>query len=376
MLHKWEKFQIKLVKGLHLNAAWASAELPQSNQAYRLFTLALAGKPEKGAMNQLRETKMLAISAANRLAGAYALIGNIEIGKNLLRLQPKKRASQRYMETYQSDDIDRAQLLETHILLGNHTKAATLATQLSKDFSSANWYATYTTAYVLLALSKYVGDLKPGEPVNYQFKTAETKGKWIEVTHRQPIGLTQWQDFSGKQKIQLKNNGNSKLFLQLIQSGKESLGEVEASASGIELSIHFFDKNGQAINPTEIPQGEDLKAEITVKHTGENPFSYVNLAMTQVFPSGWEIINDRITQQEPTSSMHYDHSEIRDDRTSYFFNLGEGRIKKFVVRLNATFSGRYYFPAATVSDMYNVNINAQTSGKWVNVKSNVNNLNE
>lgn len=166
------------------------------------------------------------------------------------------------------------------------------------------------------------------------------------------------------------------MFLQLIQSGKESLGEVKATSSGIELTVQFYDKNGQQLSPEEIPQGEDFKAEIIVKHTGENPYTYYDLALTQVFPSGWEMINDRITNSDATQSNHYDYTDVRDDRTSYFFNLGERQIKKFTVRLNATFSGRYYFPAATVSDMYHHQINAQTSGNWIYVKSKNNNLNE
>lgn len=375
MLQKWEKFQLKLVKGLYINTAWASSELTQMNQAYRLYTLALAGKPEKGAMNQLKETKLY-LSAANRLAGAYALAGNKEVGKKILLSKNRKGETQSHMETYGSDDRDRAQLLETYVLLGNNTKAATLATQLSKSFSSSNWYSTHSTAYVLLALSKYLGEQKPGEAINYQFNTAETKGKWVDVSHNRSIGLTQWQDFSGKQKIKIKNKGKSKLFLQLLQSGRESLGEVKATSSGIDLSVQFYDKNGQQLTPEEIPQGEDFKAEIIVKHTGENPYTYNDLALTQVFPSGWEMINDRITNSDATQSNQYDYTDVRDDRTSYFFNLGERQIKKFTVRLNATFSGRYYFPAATVSDMYHHQINAQTSGSWINVKSNNTNLNE
>ena len=67
--------------------------------------------------------------------------------------------------------------------------------------------------------------------------------------------------------------------------------------------------------------------------------------------------------------INYDYLDIKTDRTSYFFNLREREVKKFTVKLNATFQGRYYFPAANVSDMYNHSITANTDGKWIYVSN-------
>ena len=53
-------------------------------QAYRLFTLALAGEPETGAMNRLKELKSLSLQAKWRLAAAYALTGQIQVAKELI----------------------------------------------------------------------------------------------------------------------------------------------------------------------------------------------------------------------------------------------------------------------------------------------------
>jgi uncharacterized protein YfaS (alpha-2-macroglobulin family) len=319
-------------------------------------------------MNQLRETKALYSTTANRLAGAYALSGNKEIGEKILTGKNKKLSNLGYISTYGSDIRDRAQLLESYIQLNNKTKSGALASQLIKEFSANHWYATHTTAYVLLALSKYLGNQKPGEPAKFRFISPETKSKWIEVNHEQSIGFTQWKDFTGKQKIQLQNTGKSKLFLQLIQSGKEQLGEVKATSAGIELITNFYTMNGQKLDPSEIPQGNDFKAEITVKHTGENLFAYNDLALTQVFPSGWEIVNERMTDfNSAQQQIDYDFADIKDDRTSYFFKLGERQVKKFTVRLNATHSGRFYFPAASVTDMYNYQVNSQSGGKWIYV---------
>jgi uncharacterized protein YfaS (alpha-2-macroglobulin family) len=369
MLKKWEKFQVKLVKGLDINEAWASAETSQMNQAYRLYTLALAGKAEKGAMNQMRETKSLYLSAANRLAGAYALAGNKDIAIKILNSKHKKQTNIGYYNSYGSDLRDKAQLLESYLLSGNKTVSANLAMQLGKDLSSNNWYSTHSTAYALLALSKYLGNQKAGEPAKFRFNSKETNGKWVDVQHNEVTSFTQFQDFSGRQKVQIKNTGKSTLFFQLVQSGQEEPGKVVASKKGILLNVDFKALNGKKLDPSQIPQGEDFTAEITVKHTGENPYHYQDLGLTQVFPSGWEIINERITDFNNPSGINYDYLDIKTDRTSYFFSLQEREVKKFTIRLNATFQGRYYFPAANVSDMYNHTINANTDGKWIYVSN-------
>jgi hypothetical protein len=369
MLKKWEKFQVKLVKGLNINEAWASAETSQMNQAYRLYTLALAGKAEKGAMNQMRETKSLYLSAANRLAGAYALAGNKDIAIKILNSKQKQQTSIGYYNSYGSDLRDKAQLLESYLLSGNKRVSANLALQLGKDLSSNNWYSTHSTAYALLALSKYLGNQKAGEPTKFRFNSKETNGKWVDVQHNEATSFTQFQDFTGRQKVQIKNTGKSTLFFQLVQSGQVELGKVVASKKGILLNVDFKSLNGKKLDPAQIPQGEDFIAEITVKHSGENPYHYQDLGLTQVFPSGWEIINERITDFNNQSGINYDYLDIKTDRTSYFFSLQEREVKKFTVKLNATFQGRYYFPAANVSDMYNHSITANTDGKWIYVSN-------
>jgi hypothetical protein len=48
-------------------------------QAYRLYTLALAGAPDLSAMNRLRETANISNESKLRLAAAYALAGQKQL---------------------------------------------------------------------------------------------------------------------------------------------------------------------------------------------------------------------------------------------------------------------------------------------------------
>ena len=53
-------------------------------QAYRLYTLALAGAPEQGAMNRMKEQANLPLQAKWRLAAAYALTGKMKPAEELV----------------------------------------------------------------------------------------------------------------------------------------------------------------------------------------------------------------------------------------------------------------------------------------------------
>ncbi len=92
------------------------------------------------------------------------------------------------------------------------------------------------------------------------------------------------------------------------------------------------------------------------------------MALSQIFPSGWEIRNTRMDDQsfaEPTASFEY--QDIRDDRIYTYFDLGANRSKTFRVQLNASYAGKFYLPSINTSAMYDETISARTAGMWVNV---------
>ena len=78
LVDQWTAFQRRRAR------AWVAGEgQAELTQAYRLFTLALAGTPELGAMNQLRERASLPVAAKWRLAAAYQLAGQPEAARAL-----------------------------------------------------------------------------------------------------------------------------------------------------------------------------------------------------------------------------------------------------------------------------------------------------
>ena len=73
---KWISFQKRTAQDWHFDTKFRQSA---TDQAYRLFTLALAGEPEKGAMNRLRETKEIPQLSKWLLAAAFAKAGRPEV---------------------------------------------------------------------------------------------------------------------------------------------------------------------------------------------------------------------------------------------------------------------------------------------------------
>jgi uncharacterized protein YfaS (alpha-2-macroglobulin family) len=65
-------------------AAWEGRTGNQVEQAYRLYTLALAGEADLGSMNRLRERQDLSPQAIWRLAAAYWYAGQRDTARNMV----------------------------------------------------------------------------------------------------------------------------------------------------------------------------------------------------------------------------------------------------------------------------------------------------
>ncbi len=125
-------------------------------QAYRLYTLALAGEPEMSAMNRLKELKTLSLQAKWRLAAAYALSGQSSTAKEMINRESMEiQPYNGFYSSYGSRERDLAMMLETVTILNDKTKGCLLTRKLSEALSSNAWMSTQTTAYCLMAVTKF-----------------------------------------------------------------------------------------------------------------------------------------------------------------------------------------------------------------------------
>ena len=91
-------------------------------------------------------------------------------------------------------------------------------------------------------------------------------------------------------------------------------------------------------------------------------------ALSQIFPSGWEIHNTRMNNISSfTNTTVPEYQDIRDDRVFSYFDIREGKSHIYRVQLNAAYQGKYYLPTTYCEAMYDNTINARLPGQWVEV---------
>src|SRR5690606_30133703 len=182
MISKWKKFQRNKAEEWRRNSGVYNNDL---QQAYRLYTLALAGSPELGAMNRLREDTRLSTVGAWMLAAAYAKISQPEAARKLIagidtRITPYRELGY----SYGSDLRDRALVLETLVLLNEKAKAYDLLKEISAALSNSSyWMSTQETAMCLKAVAAFAGMEKRGD-LTY---TYTIDGKATRVVSALPI---------------------------------------------------------------------------------------------------------------------------------------------------------------------------------------------
>ena len=363
-LTAWKEFQRQKAVSWGVNAGYGNDDL---SQAYRLFTLALARAPELGAMNRLLEKSDLSVAAKWRLAAAYELSGKHEVAVRLVGTA--STAIKPYRElwySYGSDLRDKAMIVEALCLLNMRTKAAPLVKEISAAMAGGEWYSTQETSFILMAVAQFSGS---------------SEGSGIQATLR--LNAQQTDDLESKKSLltrkidvvpgkkgilQVANKGKNILFGRLILTGIPATGDTTSASSSLKISVIYKSMKGDVIKPQSLEQGESFMAEVNVVNPGLRG-KYQQLALSQVFPSGWEVINARSSDlaQSTTAASAFDYQDVRDDRVNTFFDLVAGQTKTFRVMLMATYPGRFYLPATRCEAMYDNSISARVPGRWVEV---------
>ncbi len=146
-------------------------------------------------------------------------------------------------------------------------------------------------------------------------------------------------------------------------------GEEEAYENGVALTVAYQDTKGNTIDPAAMEQGVTFKAVVTVRNATGSTFR--NLAITQVLPAGWEILNTRFMNDGATdgNTPGISYQDIRDDRVySYIDYLPSGRHVTFSIDLSTIYRGKFYLPPVYCEAMYDYLVRANTVGRYIEIK--------
>ncbi len=358
-LNKWTTYQRRQASSWRYQAQYRYTSV---DQAYRLFTLALAGSPDKGAMNRLRETEGIPVLAKCLLAASYATTGRPEVAQGLIDVRNLKTENEYSYYYYGSGLRDKAIILYTLSTLGNTTEAMEVLKTLAAELSSDSWYSTQSTAWGLFAYMNFSKSLKgdSNKPVKAVIDFNGKSGK-----HSSEKGAILKEFIPAESNnLSVNNESDIPVFVTFTEQGVPLVSDNTVVENNLSMKVDYLDMSGNTIDISTLKQGTGLMMVVSVTN---NTFRNINnYALTQMVPSGWEIQNTRLFEANlGIKEGAYDYRDFRDDRVYTYFSLRQGETKKFIVVATASYRGTYSLPAVVCEAMYDDGIRARRPGREV-----------
>ncbi|HMP28978.1 MAG TPA: hypothetical protein PKD85_05225, partial [Saprospiraceae bacterium] len=114
-----------------------------------------------------------------------------------------------------------------------------------------------------------------------------------------------------------------------------------------------------------IRMGDDLTCSIAIKNPTN--FTQEHLALNYRVPSGFELINPRLNNEDfAVRSINY--QDYKDDRVYTFFSLNAGQTVYLTFKIKAAFKGNFFKPMVQCEHMYRGDIYAKTGTGRVFIK--------
>ena len=345
------KYQRNCVNAYKRSTGYALDDLAQ---AYRLFSLAVSGNADEASMNRLKLGGELSWPATMMLASAYSACGKAAVGKEIIDAfgDNSKEWTPSDM-TFGSSLRDNAIMLEALVRTGDISAAVSHAAEIIRNYDAAYWN-TQESFFIAKAFRELSAKVTKDK-----IKADASNSKSMSERN----GVITWNIDSSAGMTSVTNNSAGPVFVRFTavsQPSPEAAIEPESNG-GLELRVRYTSAGEGPVNHAEMTQGDEFTAVITVaNHSATGNFS--NLALTYLIPSGWEIINDRLTGTEDNDDR-YDRLDIRDDRVLLYFDLPMNTYKKFRIRLRAAYEGDYVLPSASCECMYDRSVNACTASE-------------
>jgi hypothetical protein len=389
MMTAWQAYQTK--QSQDWTPVASGTEDTSSTQAYRLYVLAVAGKPQMGAMNRLRESGKANPQARWLLAAAYLLSGQAEAAQQTTQGLVATELNTPTSEQTFSQKLGQLGLqLETLLALQKMQDADLVVQQIATELGSTTAQNTHDISWALLSVAHYLSSSK--QPLAASFTLDQAAA--TPLNSAQPL-ISQLLTAQDKAfQLALHNDGDRKLYATVTQRGIAPAGNEQAEAQGMTLQAELLDKQGNKVWDTATPlaealklqQGQDYDLNVNVTNSGTAALKHV--ALSTLLPSGVEIgttVTETATpaptppkegedaaapppaEKPAANPTGLSYQDVRDDRVLSYFDLAAGETKTVKVKLNAAFLGEFYFPAISSEAMYQPATRARTAGLPVKI---------
>jgi uncharacterized protein YfaS (alpha-2-macroglobulin family) len=369
---EFRKSVLGYVHGL-LNVSSDDGEMLET-QAYACYVLALAGKPDRAAMNRLSEIvksprpegPTLGGQARLHLAAAWMAAGRRDLAESLVpQSLPQPREERALSGSLGSPVRDRAILVDTLLAVQpDHPALPALVQQLADAGRNGQWRSTQDTAFAVLALGRYLRQSKSVAA----YETAELQDGTSRVGESASGKPLTW-DGDGKSegdKLQLSITGpaNAKAHVAWLQVGVP-LSPPAAADHAMRIRRRLLDEHGKALAANRVRSGDLVQVELTI--ASETPLEHV--AIDDLLPAGLEIENPRLqttaadAAERPTDgdkpNVFQDaRLDMRDDRLVLIGRLTSAGSGTYVYTARAVTPGTFVLPPAHAECMYDTGINS------------------
>jgi uncharacterized protein YfaS (alpha-2-macroglobulin family) len=360
MMQNWAAFQ-KQRAGL-----WSARTGSDVDQAYRLYTLALAGEADLGSMNRLREQRELSPAAAWRLAAAYWLGGQRDTARSMVQgLAPSATEYRELSGTFGSALRDQAMILETLTLLGDTTRTGPLFQELSEALSSNRWLSTQETAYALIAMVPYAQENAGMGELSLEYTLG---GRTVPVSFSAPILQRELGNlFGSSAALTIRSRSAVPVYVRMVVTGLPEEGEEPVLQAGLSINVEYRTAL-RLTSPEALDLGEDMEVRVTVRN--ETRRAVPEIALVHPLPASLELMNSRLAGENSGASgaSPFKYQDFRDDRVMTYFDLRAGESKTVNFRVNKTYGGTYFRPAIHAYAMYDESIRALSPGVRADAK--------
>ncbi|HSW59398.1 MAG TPA: hypothetical protein VLJ60_01300, partial [bacterium] len=368
LIDRWLKFQ--------KSQALAGKE-SLLERTYNVYLLALAGFPELGAMNQLKEGFLDTMEDREKwlLAAAYEMAGHKKTSEDILdKTGIETKDYNEFSSSFGSGLRDKALIMNCAISLNKTKIVDDLFDYLAEHLATDDWYSTQTTGYMLLSIGKHLKNVE----------SENAKNLVLKGTVKLSDGSTETFDLqSGKFSKKLVEFGKQ-ITVSIDKSSTVSRAYISVEWDGIPLkpeqciserlniSARFLDDDGYPIKTEKIKQGTSFWLHLSASPGNGIYHSIHELALQFMLPSGWEIENTRLSNEQMPEWMRSmklereKYLDIRDDRVIWFFDMENYHSTyEFVTKINAVTPGKFTLPPIVFEAMYDNRYKACTEPKTV-----------
>ncbi|QMW01969.1 alpha-2-macroglobulin family protein [Spirosoma foliorum] len=330
---------------------------------YGLYALAVAGKPNRSAMNYYKQNaSLLTPDSRYLLASSFFRVGDT---RSFSALLPKKftdnTTGHQTGGSYASPVRNLALVLDALVDTdSDNLQIPTLARQLSGVLKQTTYLNTQEAAFAFLALGKLARQTASSTAT----ATLTSGGKSLGTMNDALLNIKR---VPTNAPLTLSASGSGNVYYFGQSEGIPASGKIAEEDNGLRVRREYLDREGRSIST--IRQNDLVVVKITLAST--NGLDIENVVVTDLLPAGLEVENPRLTEprdmpwiQKPDAPDYFD---LRDDRIN-FYTTATGTTRTFYYLTRAVSKGRFVVGPVSADAMYSSDYRSYNGAGVVVVK--------